>query len=63
MRLLFNNFLGIRNANWIDYQEAIVQLKRHGTFPPDLERRVRELYELLGPNRSRLTEEDLGSLR
>ncbi|KAF8859481.1 hypothetical protein BDZ45DRAFT_673240 [Acephala macrosclerotiorum] len=57
MRMLFNDILGIRNANWTDYQDTLRQFKRRGTFPPDLERKVLELYELL--RASRMSDEDL----
>jgi len=56
IRTLFMDILGIRNANWTDYQDALLQLKRRQTFPPDLERKVVELYELL--NSSRISGED-----
>jgi hypothetical protein len=60
MRMLFNDILGIRNANWTDYQATLLQFKRRETFPPDLERKVLELYELL--RSSRMSNEDLLSL-
>jgi hypothetical protein len=58
--MLFNDILGIRNANWTDYQDTLLQLKRREIFPPDVERKVLELYERL--RSSRMSDEDLLSL-
>jgi hypothetical protein len=60
MRMLFNDILGIRNANWTDYQDALLQFKGRETFPPEVERKILELYELL--RSSRMSDEDLLSL-
>jgi hypothetical protein len=58
--MLFVDILGIRNANWTDYQDTLLQLKRRETIPPDVERKVLKLYDLLGS--SRMSDEDLLSL-
>jgi hypothetical protein len=60
IRMLFNDILGIRNANWTDYLDKLLQFRRRETFPPEMERKVLELYELL--RSSRMSEEDLLSL-
>lgn len=47
LRKLFNDILDIRNANWTDYRDALQQLKGRETFPPDVQKKIVELYELL----------------
>ena len=56
--MLFNEKLGIRNANWTDYLDALLQFKI--SEPPDLQGKVLQVYEFL--RSSRLSEEDLLSL-
>lgn len=60
MRKLFNDILGIRNANWTDYKDTLLQFKTRETVPPDTERKIFKLYELLLS--SRMSDEDLLSL-
>jgi hypothetical protein len=61
MRMLFTDILSIRNANWTDYRDTLLQFKRRQSFPPDLETKVLQLYQLLiGP--SRMSDEDWLSL-
>jgi hypothetical protein len=58
--MLFNEKLSIRNANWTDYLDTLLQFKISQNFPPDLQGKVLPLYELL--RSCRLSEEDLLSL-
>jgi hypothetical protein len=58
--MLFNEKLGIRNANWTDYLDALLQFKISEISPPDLQGKVLQVYEFL--RSSRLSEEDLLSL-
>ncbi len=60
IRILFIEKLGIRNANWTDYLDALLQFKMSQNFPPDLQGKVLQLYELLRD--SILSEEDFLSL-
>jgi hypothetical protein len=58
--MLFTEKLGIRNASWMDFLDALLQFKMSQSFPPDLQGKVIKLYELL--RSCRLSEEDLLSL-
>ena len=57
---LFCVILGIRNANWNDYMDMILKLRRDQLPPPDLARKIEELYQLL--SQARLADEDWESI-
>ncbi|CZR67410.1 uncharacterized protein PAC_17309 [Phialocephala subalpina] len=57
---LFREILGIKNANWCDYRDMLLQFRRSQTTPPDLWDKILRLYKLL--SESRISDEDWGSL-
>ena len=57
---LFREILGIKNANWCDYRDMLLQFRRRQTSPPDLWNKIVRLYELLRD--SRISDEDWASL-
>lgn len=57
---LFCEILGIGNANWNDYMDTLLRLRREQQPTPELNRKTKELYQLL--SQARLTDEDWESV-
>jgi hypothetical protein len=61
LKLLFCGVLGIKNANWHDYMEALLRFRNIQNSPHDLGNKLQELYDLL--SKCRLSEEEWRSIK